>query len=399
MPEPDAEPTDAGPTDAGPTEPQLKPGVPHLLRAVERYFARLGTEFAAAITYFSVLAVVPVLLFLFTVAGLVLTVLRPELLVPAANAVADAVGSADPATRKQILDLIGRAASGWRATGVVTLLTAVYSGAGWMGNLKNAVRAQWRPEFDLQGGGGNVLLVTLKGYAVNLLQLVLLVVLMVITFGLASLSTSLADTVVDALGLSRVHWLGPVLRFVPVAFSVGAGFVLFLYLYTVLPQTREPGRTVRRGALVGAVGLGLLQYLSTFLIGRFSSNPAFAIFGSVIALMLFFNLFARLILFMAAWIATAQHPAVPRVPGPAAVPAGSASVVAPATIGADHSHSWGRPTGYLVGALTGLGAGAALVWSLSRPSTGSGSGGLSDRPRPARAAGRSRRAGRRTRAQ
>jgi len=349
---------------------ELRSGVPHLLRAVERYFARLGTEFAAAVTYFSVLAVVPVLLFLFTVAGLVLTVFRPELLVPVADAVAGAVGSADPATRQQILARVSTAASGWRATGVVTLLTAVYSGAGWMGNLKNAVRAQWRPEFDLVGpGGGNIVLVTLKGYVVNLLQLVLLVVAMVVTFGLASVSTSLADTVLDALGLGQVGWLHPVLRLVPVLFSVGAGFVLFLYLYTVLPETKEPGRVVRRGALVGAVGLGVLQYLSTFLIGRFSSNPAFAIFGSVIALMLFFNLFARLILFMAAWIATARHPAVPRHDAgtdeagaeQAADPGGPAAEAAlPAAVRS------GVRAGYAVGAVTGLGVGAGLVWALGR---------------------------------
>jgi len=363
---------------------ELRPGVPHLLRAVERYFARLGTEFAAAVTYFSVLAVVPVLLFLFTVAGLVLTVLRPELLVPVADAVAAAVGSADPATRQEILTRVSTAASSWRATGVVTLLTAIYSGAGWMGNLKNAVRAQWRPEFDLVGpGGGNIVLVTLKGYVVNLLQLALLVVAMLITFGLASVSTSLADTVLDALGLSQVGWLHPVLRLVPVLFSIGAGFVLFLYLYTVLPETKEPGRVVRRGALVGAVGLGVLQYLSTFLIGRFSSNPAFAIFGSVIALMLFFNLFARLILFMAAWIATAQHPAVPRHdtataevgdaeqpaagagPDPAEAPLPAAAATGAAPVGSR------ARTGYLLGAVTGLGVGAGLAWALAHLRAGS----------------------------
>lgn len=351
-----------------PSDPQLKPGVPHLLRAVERYFARLGSEFAAAITYFSVLAVIPILLFLFSLAGLFLTVLRPELLVPVANTVADAIGSADPATREQIRELIGNTLSNWRATSVVTLLTAVYSGAGWMGNLKNAVRAQWRPEFDLQGqAGGNIVVATLKGYAVNLVQLVALVLAMVITFGLASISTSLADTVLQALGLTDVGWLSPLLRLVPVVFSIAAGFVLFLYLYTVLPETKEPASVVRRGALVGAVGLGVLQYLSTFLIGRFSSNPAFAIFGSVIALMLFFNLFARLILFMAAWIATARHPAVPRVvpPDPPALEA-EARVLDTAAREAEVASRVGVRTGYLVGAATGLGAGASLVWMLSR---------------------------------
>lgn len=393
-----AEPTE----DESSDEPELKPGFPHLLRAVERYFGRLGTEFAAAITYFSVLAVIPILLFLFTLAGLLLTVLRPELLQPVANAAADAVGSADPAVRQQILDRIGAALGSWRATGIVTLLTAVYSGAGWMGNLKNAVRAQWRPQFELRGAGGNIVLATLKLYAVNLLQLALLVVAMVVTFGLATLSTSLADSVLDALGVSRVGWLHPVLRLVPVVISVGAGFVLFLYLYTVLPETKEPGPVVRRGALVGAVGLVVLQYLSTFLIGKFSSNPAFAIFGSVIALMLFFNLFARLILFLAAWIGTAQHPAIPPPPTPVVVEA-EPNTTAGADVQAELAVRSRTRIGYLTGAATGLGAGAALVWSLSRrSSTGSGTGrGLTGKisaPRPpARAAGRSRRAARRTR--
>jgi len=313
--------------------------------------------------------VIPILLFLFTLAGLLLTVLRPELLQPVADAAANAVGSADPAVRQQILDRISAALGSWRATGVVTLLTAIYSGAGWMGNLKNAVRAQWRPEFDLQGTGGNIVLATLKLYAVNLLELALLVLAMVVTFALATFSTSLADRVLDALGVSQIGWLHPVLRLVPVLFSIGAGFVLFLYLYTVLPETREPASVVRRGALVGAIGLGVLQYLSTFLIGRFSSNPAFAIFGSVIALMLFFNLFARLILFMAAWIATAQHPAVPREARAATPTTTEDDTTAEAPSfpsDVERAPRSGLRTSYLVGAATGLGAGALLAWLTSR---------------------------------
>jgi len=44
--------------------------------------------------------------------------------------------------------------------------------------------------------------------------------------------------------------------------------------------------------------------------GKFSGNPAAAVFGPVIVLMLFFNLFARLNLYVAAWIATSVQPAV-----------------------------------------------------------------------------------------
>ena len=362
-----------------PATAALPGGVPHLVRAVERYVVRLGSQFAAAITYFSVLAVIPVLLFLFSLAGVVLTVARPDLLEPVAAAVADAVGSADPGTRQQILEQISSALGNWRATSLVTIISAAYAGAGWMGNLKNAVRAQWRPEFDLQDtAAGNIVVATLKAYVVNLVQLLALVLAMLVTFGLASLSTALTGTVLAALDLADVGWLRPVLRLLPVVFSLGAGFVLFLYLYTVLPETREPRRVVRRGALAGAVGLAVLQYLSTFLIGRFSSNPAFAIFGSVIALMLFFNLFARLILVVAAWIATADHPAVPRETAPVASPplpraqvemeteaavappAGAPPVLAPAPAPAR-----GRGA-YLAGVTAGLGVGALLTWVLAR---------------------------------
>ena len=68
--------------------------------------------------------------------------------------------------------------------------------------------------------------------------------------------------------------------------------------------------------MIGAVGLAVLQYLFSFLVGMFTGNPAAALFGPVIALMLFFNLFARLILFVAAWIATATQAALSTVDDP-----------------------------------------------------------------------------------
>ena len=354
------------PEPTAPTTPgslALPSGVPHLLRAVERYFTRLGIQFAGAITYFSVLAVIPVLMFAFAAAGLVLTVTRPDLLLPLADAIASTLGTADPAVRQQILDLVRSALGNWRSVGVLGLVSAIYSGAGWMGTLKDAVRAQWRPEFDVHPAAGNVVLATLRLYAVNLLQLAALLVAMAVTFGLAALSTNFAGTLLELLGLAQIGWLGPLLRLVPVVFSIGAGFVLFLLLYTVLPETKEPRRTVRRGALIGAVGLAVLQYLSTFLVGLLSGNRAFAVFGSVIALMLFLTLFAQLILFMAAWIATADHPAAPVHIEEEGVHLAS---VAPAEKPASAEAPGERRTGWLLGAATGAGLGAALTWWLAR---------------------------------
>jgi membrane protein len=120
------------------------------------------------------------------------------------------------------------------------------------------------------------------------------------------------------------------------------------------------------GALVGASALVVLQSLAGLLVGLFSGNLSAGIFGSVIVLMLFLNLFATLILYVAAWLATGRIPtpnapvevetvaeAVPveTVPGELYV----SSEVARRSLGI------GLSTGYAVGAATGVGIGALLV--------------------------------------
>jgi membrane protein len=304
----------------------------------------------------------------FSITGFVLTNVRPDLLTAVAVAVAEAIGSADETTRAKILALAQNTLSNYTAIGIAGLLTAVYSGAGWMGNLKNAVRAQWRASFDVQEAKGNIVVKTL----VNLLAMLGLIVAMVVTFGLASISTSLTTTVLNWLGLSDERWLAPLLHLLPVIFSVGAGWLLFMYLYTVLPETREPWPVVRRGALLGAIGLAILQYLTSFLVGLFSRNPAAALFGPVITLMLFFNLFSQLVLFVAAWIATARPEAVKMSEDGERVrfalePDGAASrqpAMVPEQV-AVRSVRIGLGAGYLTGAATGTGLGAALIYLFS----------------------------------
>lgn len=346
-----------------------RPWVAHLLRAVERFGARLGSQFGAAITYFSVLALVPICMVAFSILGFVLTNVRPDLIDSLVEAISGALGGIDAATSEKLVDLIRSTLSSYTAIGIVGLLSALYSGAGWMGNLKNAVRAQWRPAFDLQEPKQNIVVKTL----VNLLTLLGLIAAIALTFGLAALSTSLADTVVDWLGLSQVGWLVPVLRIVPIALSVGAGWLLFMYLYTVLPETREPWPVVRKGALIGAVGLVALQYLASFLIGVFAGNKAAAVFGPIIVIMLFFDLFAQLILFVAAWIATARHEAV-EIPEEqvrfALQPEGGVDQVdQPVLVSqevAARSVRVGLGAGYATGAATGVGLGAGLAFLFSR---------------------------------
>jgi len=52
---------------------------------------------------------------------------------------------------------------------------------------------------------------------------------------------------------------------------------MFVYLYEVLPEVKFPFPS-SRGRAVRIIGLFVLQYLTGFLMGKFSGNPAAAVF-------------------------------------------------------------------------------------------------------------------------
>jgi membrane protein len=282
------------------------PAVAHVLRMNTRYVTRLGNQFAGAITYFSLLAMVPILMFAFSACGFTLTVLRPDMLEQVHAAIMVQLQGAPEELKAQLTGLISGFLRNWASVGLVGLLSSMYSSAGWAKNLKSAVRAQTRPLFDMKERKRFILLEIL----LNLAFLLGLLVILAVTFALAAMATSLTGTIVHWLALDEVPGINLLLRIVGPILSAIAGWAMFVYLYKVLPEVKFPFRIIAWGALFGSAGLFLLQYLTGFLMGKFSGNPAAAVFGPVIVLMLFFNLFARLNLYVAAWIATSLQPAV-----------------------------------------------------------------------------------------
>jgi membrane protein len=123
---------------------------------------------------------------------------------------------------------------------------------------------------------------------------------------------------------------------------------------------------------LGSIALVALQFVAGYLISAFQGNAAAVIFGPVIVLMLFFNVFAQLVLFVAAWIATAQHDAVPLAPEePVSTTMEEAEQTqdeAPNVVPEDvavRSVRAGMGAGYVTGAATGVGLGAALAYLFS----------------------------------
>lgn len=348
-----------------------QPWLARLLRAVERYGSRMGDPFGAAITYFSVLSIVPIVMFVFAIVGMVLTVLRPDLLLVVQNAATGAIS--DETLKTQISAVIENAAQSWRTIGLVGLLTAAYAGAGWVAGLKTAIRAQFRSSFDLVEKKKMFVLEVLT----NLAILVGLLAAVVVTFAISTASTSLATWLLSTIGLGESLSASILLRLASFAASLVAGWLLYMFIFRVMPEVPPQGRALRQGALVGSVGLAALQYLTGILIGAFAKNATAALFGPVIVLMLFFNLFARLTLYVAAWIATWQPEQAPveRAAGSEAPGQSQAlplvdTAPEPVRTGPDpaaQSVPRGAGAGYLSGVAAGLALGALLAgWAERR---------------------------------
>lgn len=278
----------------------------HLIRANDRFQNRMGNQLAGGITYFSVLTLIPALMFAFSFLGWMLTVFRRGWLVSLKDRALTEIGAV--AGGKQAIALLEKALNNWRAVLAFGIVSAAYSGSGWMGNLRGAVRAQWRPEFDWSPPGRNWLVERF----VNLLYFLALIAALAVSFTIVTISGNFADRLVGWLGISHGPGVAGTLQLGAMALTVVLSTVLFWFLFQVLPQYSAPLKDMLKGSLGAGVAMTALLYGTTQIIAVFSRSLSTVVFGNIIIVMLFFNLFARLVLFAAAWIATSYQPAVPR---------------------------------------------------------------------------------------
>ena len=84
-------------------------------------------------------------------------------------------------------------------------------------------------------------------------------------------------------------------------------------LFRALSGVRASARALWSGALLGGIGLTVLQQLSGVFVSGASSNPLLVSFASLIALLLWFNLSAQVILIASSYIVTSVEEETDRV--------------------------------------------------------------------------------------
>lgn len=274
--------------------------IAHLLRATERFNDRLGNQFGAAITYFSFLSMIPILMLAFAAAGSILAS-HPTLLQDLFDKILLSIS--DPTLAATLKNTINTAVQQRTTVGLVGLLVAFYSGINWTGNLREAIIAQSADEWQRAPEHQEKLWVK---YFRDFTALIGLLVALVITLAITSVAGSAQQMIISALFLDNVTWLKPAWHLIGLAISVFANYLLFFWIFWRLPRQRPRRSALIRGSLIAAIGFEIIKIIMTWTLPVLVKSPSGAAFGSVLGIMAFFYLFARLTLFCAAWIATAE---------------------------------------------------------------------------------------------
>jgi len=245
------------------------PWLDHAVRAQQRYDRAQGDFYAAAITYFTIFALFPLLMVGFAVVGFVL-VGRPQLLAEIDSRVKAAVpGDLGP----QLIALMDSAIDSRTSVGLIGLTTAFYVGLLWMQRVRQALTMMWGQPSATTG--------FVRKKLTDLRALAVAFVASLLTIGLTALAI-------------------PVL-IIP---SVAVSWLLFTAMIARLPRIAVPFRRCATAGLLAAVGFEIFKQVASVYLRIVLHGPAGAVFGPVLGVMVFAYMTARLVLFATAWAAT-----------------------------------------------------------------------------------------------
>jgi membrane protein len=325
-----------------------RPWVRHVVEAWQLAQRNNGNQYAAAITYFSFLALFPLILLAVSIAGFVLHS-HPA----AEQDLFQNITKNVPGDLGKTLNTSLRTAIDARAgVGIIGLLGVLLTGLGWIGNLRLAIDAVWG--LDPPPKRNFVI-----AKVMNLLVLAGLGAGLLVSLAITAVGTSLTHQVLSALNLDHLTGVTFLVKVLGILLAVAGDFVIFWWMMVRLPLIAVPGRVGIKGALMAAVGFEVLKIVGTYTIAHTAQSPTAGPFAGLLAVLIWIQLVARYLLFCTAWMAVLTREQEPeKFVDPATLPGAPGTVITREATGA----SWGEVAkiagaGAAVGALVGVRAG------------------------------------------
>jgi membrane protein len=281
----------------GPMTRRVAPWWRRLRESRRLYRARHGDHLAAAVTFFTVLALVPLLMMAVSVVGFLLSssqsvfaqverLVEVALPLPASSAVVGVV----------------HVVVAERGTlGVLGLAAAAISGWSWISHLRDAVTALLGrpcPERRVRHALSDVGALLGIGLA------------LAVSFALAALTGVVGRRLLDLLGLTSTLGARLVLAVGSVVIGLVANWLVVAWCLAHLPRPKRPLRPVLPAAAVAAVGLVGLQQLGGLYFRLLGHSPAVTALGALVGVLLIVYLVVRWLFLITVWTDTRAPEAV-----------------------------------------------------------------------------------------
>ncbi|MGW4561851.1 YihY/virulence factor BrkB family protein [Streptomyces sp. NPDC004561] len=260
----------------------------HAWRSYERLDRVKWARLAAAMTFVSFVALFPLLTVSAAVTAATLSTAQQK-------NVEHKISEQFPGVVSSQLDLTSLVQNAG-TVGVIAGAALLLTGIGWVGQVRDCLRAVW----ELPDQEQNPLLAKVKDAGI----LIGFGGALLLTLAASTLASAAVGKVSEQLGLAQHGWGTALLRVAAFAVAVLADFLVLLYVLTLLPGVEPPRRRLLVAALLGAIGFELLKLLLSGYIQGVAAKSMYGAFGVPVALLLWINFTAKLVLYCAAWTAT-----------------------------------------------------------------------------------------------
>lgn len=281
-----------------------------IVRTMLLYGERRGPVLADSVTYRALFSIFAAVLLGFSIAALWLAD-NPEAwdaLVNAVNSVIPGlIGDNGVIREEDLRSGFDEFQSGLSIAAIAAVIGLVFAAIGAVGTLRSALHLIGGTVMD----GGFFVWVILRNFAMAVGVGIAVVATAAITYlGTAGVTlalqwvgvdtnTLIADVLTRTVGLVTVYLLDA---------------ALIAAIFLVLGGIRPPAKALWGGALLGALGLTVLQQLSGLFVQGAQANPLLGTFATLVALLLWINFSAQVILISCTYIIVASEEAQGVVP-------------------------------------------------------------------------------------
>jgi membrane protein len=255
----------------------------HFWRTKERYNEVLGGRLSAAIAYYGFFATFALAMVAYAVTINIFSA-NAQLVDDVDRFLSQYFTTLDTKTLKEQAGTI-------QTIGLVSLVLA---GIGWVDAWRSSLRAVWR----LDQHPGNFLVLRVVDLGTLIIFTLMMGISLGVTDGLERLFKLISG---DQTG---AFWLKAGVQ--ALAFLIN--LVIAFGLMTVIPRMHMSARRLFPSIVAIAVGLTLLNWLGRyFIVERTERNPAYQIVATSVGLLVYLYLFNQIVIWAAAWAATAQN--------------------------------------------------------------------------------------------